>query len=614
MRTVLVTFRGRLEIPPLAVIAGDRSTSSLRKVLLLLVGTLLIGAATGAQSSKSVLVLHGGWSGLPFNVITNEQIEKEFNAGKAIHPQIFNEYIDEKRLDPDRIQFSESLRRKYVGHKIDVILAVSPAALDFLLENIVKLWPGVPVVFSMVDYRMVPEHLPPNFTGVTAAVDFGGTLELALRLQPDTEHVFYVVGSSQYEQFLRRAASSEFERYARKLDFEYLQGLPLARLLNRVAQLPPHSVVFYQEVNKDSNGDTYVPAQVCGQVALASNSPVYAPHSVMMGKGVVAGSLVDYAGVARDAAHLGNRILTGERVEQLPVEPGPPNVNHADWRQLQRWGFSESRLPAGTLVDYREPGLWQKYRSYLILGILAFALQSVLIVALALGAQRRKWLGMQLRDLSRRLINAQEGERRRIARELHDDLNQRMVLLLSHIERLAPSDNGKPGQVADISREAREISMGISHLSHQLHSSALDILGLEPALRGLTRDLSLAYGIDIRFVSEDQLVPMSNEINLCLFRVAQESLSNVVKHSSATTVEVRLSCADKQKAIRLTVVDDGKGFDPSKVQSDSLGVISMRERLRLVDGELLINSSPNRGTEVVAHVRLSEARSLVANA
>jgi len=587
-----------------------------RKLLLLLFSTYLIGAPAGAQSSKNILVLHGGFAKLPLNMISDEQIERAFDANSNIHAQIFNEYIDEKRLDPEKVKFPELLRRKYAGQRIDLILAVNPVAIDMLLEIGHEQWPGVPVVFMIVDYRMLPEHLPPNFTGVTAAVDFSGTLHLALQLQPDTQHVFYVVGISAYEQLLRRSAAREFERYMGRVEFEYLEGLALAQLLNRVAQLPPHSLVFYQEVNKDSDGNTYVPARVCAQVAVSSNSPVYSP-TVLMGQGLVGGRVIDFAGMVKQAMQLAIRILNGEKVEQLPVEQGPPNVNRVDWRQLQRWNLSESRLPAGTIVEYREPGLWEKYKRYLILGILALVVQSVLIVALAVGAKRRQRLIVQLKAVSRLLIDAQEGERRRIARELHDDLNQRVILLRSHIERLATSENGDASdssQLAELSQEAREISTGISHLSHQLHSSALEILGLEPALQGLTRDLSLAYNLNVKFTSEGSLNPMAAEVGLCLFRVAQEALSNVVKHSGASFVDVRLTFLDQTKAIQLTISDNGKGFDPGKLQSDSLGIISMRERLRLVDGELLLNSSSDRGAEVVAQVRIKVPSVPAANA
>jgi signal transduction histidine kinase len=267
-------------------------------------------------------------------------------------------------------------------------------------------------------------------------------------------------------------------------------------------------------------------------------------------------------------------------------------------------------------VLFREPDIWQKYKAYFLLALAGVFLQLLLIVALALEGRRRKKLGVELKDLSRRLIDAQESERRRIARELHDDLNQRVVLLQSHLERLDVPPNRSAafvGQVADLSREAREISTGISHLSHQLHSSALDILGLEPALRGLTRDMSLAYDLNINFFVDGQSLPLPPEIELCLFRVAQESLSNVVKHSRASSAQVNLSYTGSNKIVRLAVTDNGGGFDPRHLKRDSLGIISMRERLRLVDGELLINSS-GQGTEVIAHVKVPRPHLLAAHA
>lgn len=195
-------------------------------------------------------------------------------------------------------------------------------------------------------------------------------------------------------------------------------------------------------------------------------------------------------------------------------------------------------------------------------------------------------------------------------------MNQRVVLLRSHIESLHSENEdhkASNGRLTELSEEAREISNGISQLSHQLHSSALDILGLQPALRGLARDLSLAYDLKIEFASVSVMIPMTPDVALCLFRVAQESPSNVIKHSGASWAEVSLSCEGHPKSIRLSVTDNGHGFDPSSLQADSLGIISMRERLRLVDGELTMNSSPGRGTEVVARVRLTETMASAAD-
>jgi signal transduction histidine kinase len=128
---------------------------------------------------------------------------------------------------------------------------------------------------------------------------------------------------------------------------------------------------------------------------------------------------------------------------------------------------------------------------------------------------------------------------------------------------------------------------------------------LVPALRGLVRDLARTYSINIRFTSEDGLVVVPPDLALCLFRVTQESLMNVVKHSGATSAEVHLSHAGNGKAILLRVTDDGKGFDASRVQTDSLGIISMRERLRMIGGTLSIHPAQLRGTQVEANIPMA---------
>jgi len=299
------------------------------------------------------------------------------------------------------------------------------------------------------------------------------------------------------------------------------------------------------------------------------------------------------------------RILNGEKLTQQDMPDALPLQCRVDWKQLQRWHLSEARLPAGTVIVNRPPGAWEQYKGYIIGGILLLLLESLLIVRLLVEARKRKESEAGLKDLSRRLINTQEEERRRIARELHDDLNQRMALLSGRLEWLARS-SGEPsaplnGEILSLSKETSEISATISRLSHRLHSSALEILGLAPALRGLCREFSHSHRLEVAFTCDGDVEEISPEIGLCLFRIAQESLMNVVKHSGAKTASVQLSLP-RTGLIELTVADDGKGFDVAHPLKDSLGILSMRERLRLVGGELRIHSHPMRGTLVCGRV------------
>jgi signal transduction histidine kinase len=204
------------------------------------------------------------------------------------------------------------------------------------------------------------------------------------------------------------------------------------------------------------------------------------------------------------------------------------------------------------------------------------------------------------RELGGRLISAQEDERRRIARELHDDINQRLGLLavrLDAIRRTQPRDGHEPMPLDTISEQIKQLSSEIHELSTRLHPAKLDRLGLESTCRSLCRDLSAQAGITIEYVAEDVPSRVPGEVALGFFRILQEALSNAIKHSGSDSVAVHLTGGPN--GLLLTVRDFGCGFDPADPAHQSgLGLISIRERARLIDARLQIYSSPGRGTRL----------------
>ena len=222
----------------------------------------------------------------------------------------------------------------------------------------------------------------------------------------------------------------------------------------------------------------------------------------------------------------------------------------------------------------------------------------------------RKSSAESLQALTGRLIHAQEEERARIARELHDDFNQRLALQCIDIEQLRkklPKDEVEDRAKLDkMLQRAKSMSADIRALSHGLHSSRLQYIGLGPAVRGLCKEISEKYGISVDFAEDRIAVDISKEIELCLFRIAQEALGNIVKHSEAKHAWVALS-ADRN-ALRLHVRDHGRGFDLGATnRAAGIGLVGMSERLRLVGGKLSIKSQVSRGTELVAEVPLPVA-------
>jgi PAS domain S-box-containing protein len=217
----------------------------------------------------------------------------------------------------------------------------------------------------------------------------------------------------------------------------------------------------------------------------------------------------------------------------------------------------------------------------------------------------RKQAEDALSSVSRRLIEAQEQERARIARELHDDLSQRMALLgisLAQFEQGMPDLSSQARQQMHIMAEVvTEVSSEIHNLSHQLHPSKLDTLGLVAAVDGLCRELSDQHDLQVLFVNSDIPGQIPKDVTLCLFRIVQEALRNVLKHSGAANAKVELSGHDDR--IDLCISDSGAGFRPESAKGEAgLGLVSMRERLRLVRGHLSIESRPSHGTRI--HVRV----------
>jgi two-component system sensor histidine kinase UhpB len=214
----------------------------------------------------------------------------------------------------------------------------------------------------------------------------------------------------------------------------------------------------------------------------------------------------------------------------------------------------------------------------------------------------------QLSTMSQKLIEAHEEERTRIARELHDDINQQIALLSVNLDGLKQdppaSDDEMSRRIDDVREDVSDLGNDVQALSHRLHSSKLEYLGLESAASGFCREFSALKNVEIDFHAESVPKDLPKEISICLFRVLQEALQNALKHSGSRHFAVSLR--NGTNAIELTVHDSGAGFDPQEaLNRHGLGLTSMKERLKLVDGQFVVDSNPQSGTTIHARVPLS---------
>ena len=202
--------------------------------------------------------------------------------------------------------------------------------------------------------------------------------------------------------------------------------------------------------------------------------------------------------------------------------------------------------------------------------------------------------------VARKLVEAQEKERARIARELHDDSLQSLALLSMEVGQLQANPSEIQLRGLELRSRIGKISADVQAIAHDLHPSRLEYLGAVPGMKSWCRDFAERHELEIDFAAEVRH-PLPPHIGVTLFRVLQEALQNTVKHSGGKRVEVQLR--EDSKALHLFVKDSGKGFDPEVAsRGKGLGLTSMRERVRLVNGTFTIDSEPNVGTTV--HVRM----------
>lgn len=535
----------------------------------------------------------------------------------------YSEFMDVPRFhDPEYDRaFRDYLLLKYKGQHFDLIIAMSPAILQFLTHYRSELVRETPIVFFQTTSVFLR---PANSTGIIAEPSFAGTIELARKLQPDLQHVFVVTGGGHRVENIANEGMvrQQILPLESQVAMTYLSDLPHKDLEKRLATLPAHSIVLYIAMNGEPSGEYFNPLQYADRVAAVANAPTYSWVDSTIGHGIVGGKMKVQENETAAMAQLSARVLRGEPADSIPPVIADLNVSQVDWRQLRRWGISEARIPVGTVVRFREPTTWDRYHTY-ILGALSLLLaQSALIALLLVQGVRRRQAEAQvrtsqtklrasydrIRDLGGRLLMAQEDERTRIARELHDDVGQPLALLAIDLDLVRGAGGELETETGtlldDTLNRAREIAKTVHDLSHRLHPEKLHLLGLVAALTAIQRDFSLPT-LNVRFEHRNVPVPLPRNVTLCLFRITQEALENIVKHSAAHDVSIELVGTDRE--LTLTIADDGTGFDGNIIKNKGLGLISMRERLEGIGGSLNIRTRPGAGTRLeiaVPHERL----------
>jgi signal transduction histidine kinase len=568
-------------------------------------------SASQGQVRRNVLLIMDVGQSHPGSLAATNRIFEALHSDPSFHVEFYEENLD-AMFHPDDARMIQGnyFAKKYSDRKLDLILLLGPHSIRFLADPKGGIFPDVPVVFCCSIPVPIPESTAPRrFTGSWLQVGAAGTLDVAMRLLPKTRHVFVVAGQAEYDRALTAVTKAALNSYENKLlDFTYLTDLPMPQLLERLRRLPSHSVVLFVCLYKDADGRQFLnAAEALPMVVAAANAPVFGMADGYLGRGIVGGHVVSFDEQGRIAGRDALEILGGKSPQDIPIVHAP-NVYMFDWRELRRWNLDEKRLPPGSTVLFRQPTLWEEHRQALLTGSLIVVGLGLLAIYLLF---ERKMLNLARKAqerLSGMLINAQEKERRRLAAEIHDDFSQRLAVLslglgtASQMVRESPQEADR--RLQELSTEASKLGGDLHTLSHQLHSTSLESLGLVPGVKAFCKEFAVQQGIKVDFTSEHIPAAVNQDVALCVFRIAQEGLRNMKKHSRASSAQVELESADN--GIHLRVSDQGVGFDPRKLEmSEGLGVRSMEERAHLLGGRFSIHSSVGMGTTIDAWLPLT---------
>jgi PAS domain S-box-containing protein len=357
--------------------------------LVTLVLSLLLIASANAVPSKNVLVIQEGTQNSPFAVLVIRELQKGFNSDPSLDVLLDLEYWDHWRFG-DTSRQASALAIKYAGKKFDLIVSSGVAPFELLLDSGSKLFPGVPVLFlNLSDLHKPVNGWPANFTGIVSHIDYSGTIKLATKLQPDLDHIYYVLGDSAVDRRSMELIHEELETFDGRLEVSYWEHDSLGQLLTKVGDLPPRSAILFDEFVKEPDGQTHTPARVCSLLSLSSRAPVYAVYQTMVGNGAVGGVVGKLEPIARRAIEIGIALLHGAKTSAFPVE-NSQNEIMIDWRQFERFHLPERQLPSSATVLYRQPTIWQAHKQYIIGGISLCLAEGLLIFGLLWQRARRR--------------------------------------------------------------------------------------------------------------------------------------------------------------------------------------------------------------------------------
>jgi len=363
------------------------------------------GVSASAAEAKRVLIVHSFGSVAPPFTIHSMAFETELAEKIGERVDLDEISLDMARYNDPGLQDAlvEYLQKRQAKWQPDLVVPIGSPAGIFVAQYRERLFPGTPILYTGMDRRRLPgDALEKNAAFVGESYNVAGFVEDILQIAPDTKNIAVVIGASPLERYWASAFQKEFEPFADRVNFIWLNDLPFDQMLERVAKLPPHSYIFLILLLRDASGVTHNADEALQRLHAVANAPINSIFTHQLGLGIVGGRLYTDETEGIEAAHIAIRILHGEPASNFPPKilgALPPSY---DWRELQRWKIKEELLPPGSKVLFRAPTVWEQHRDWILGGASVALVEALLITVLLANLIRRRRAECSLRESEQR--------------------------------------------------------------------------------------------------------------------------------------------------------------------------------------------------------------------
>jgi signal transduction histidine kinase len=542
---------------------------------------LIVTSGTYAQEgpAKRVLMVHSFGSSAPPFTTHSTAFETTLTQEMGKRVDLDQVSLDMARYaQPDMEEaFVEFLLKRLAKWQPDLVVPIGSPAGRFVVKFRDRLFPGTPVIYTGMDRRTVPpDAITKNATFVGDDFKLAGMVEDILQLAPDTTNIEVILGATPLERYWTIEFRRAFEPFTNRVSFNFLNDLSFDQMLRRLSKLPPRSFILLGLFLRDASGVTHNEDEALQRLHAVANAPINGLYQNQLGLGIVGGRLYQGELQGVESARIAIRVLRGEPMSSFPPMFVGTQRPRYDWRELQRWNISESRLSPDSVIEFRQPTVWERYRWYIVGALFIFALQAAMITGLLLQRTRRRRAEADLQRNREELAHvtrvATVGE---LTTSVAHELNQPLGAILSNTEAaemFLTADPPALDEVRDILADIRKDDqragevirrMGNLLRKHDLAPKSIEINeAVEEVLRLLSIDAS-ARKVAMKFESTAGLPSVwcdpvhFQQVVLNLVLNGMEAMAGLPEEKRQ--VVVRTGPADNG-TVKIAVADSGPGI------------------------------------------------------